>query len=230
MMEKTFAHRRQEVLRDAPLVADYKSRWPALFCVRELTAEFKRITTVGLLSKFFSELDAHSSNLMRVFGKKGAVQGRKIKSIMMPISQTDAIDVRRECIIKALCVYLNEEPENLVKEYMDTDGESSEAAVMETMFGIFVIRKEDAEPDDDPEDVGVILEGVKVLDELGNVPLAVVMLFALVYALNLSYPPQLRYTFEALQKIIMELDGKRLSKKNQAVCLLCFHSNIFLSC
>uniref|UniRef100_A0A665TF32 Uncharacterized protein n=2 Tax=Echeneis naucrates TaxID=173247 RepID=A0A665TF32_ECHNA len=98
---------------------------------------------------------------------------------------------------------------------MDTDGESSEAAVMETMFGIFVIRKEDAEPDDDPEDVGVILEGVKVLDELGNVPLAVVMLFALVYALNLSYPPQLRYTFEALQKIIMELDGKRLSKKNQ---------------
>ncbi|KAG7489594.1 hypothetical protein JOB18_015777 [Solea senegalensis] len=75
MMEKTFAHRRQEVIRDAPLIADYKTRWPALFCVRELTAEFKRITTVSLLSKFFSELDAHSSKLMRVSGKKGGVQG-----------------------------------------------------------------------------------------------------------------------------------------------------------
>ncbi|CAK6978647.1 uncharacterized protein LOC115040053, partial [Scomber scombrus] len=98
---------------------------------------------------------------------------------------TYAIDVRRECIIKALCVYLNEEPENLVKEYMDTDGESSEAAVMERkrMCEIFVIRKEGAEPDDEPEDVGVILEGLKVLDELGNIPLAVVMLFALVYVL-----------------------------------------------
>ncbi|XP_038139855.1 uncharacterized protein LOC119782782 [Cyprinodon tularosa] len=211
MMDKTFAHRRQEVIRDEPLIADIKTRWPALFCVRELTAEFKRITTVSLLSKFFSQLDAHSSNLMRVFGKKGGVQGRKIRSIMIPITKTDAIDVKRECIIKALCVYLNEEPENLVKEYMNTDGGSSEAAMMETTFGIFVIRKEGAEPGDGPEDVGIVLDG------LGNVPLAVVMLFALVYALNLSYPPELRYTFEALQKIIMELDGNRLSKKNQTL-------------
>ena len=36
MMEKTFAHRRQEVIRDAPLIADFKTKWPALFCVREV--------------------------------------------------------------------------------------------------------------------------------------------------------------------------------------------------
>ncbi|XP_041861760.1 uncharacterized protein LOC121652780 [Melanotaenia boesemani] len=30
MMKKTFAHRRQEVIRDAPLIADFKTRWPAL--------------------------------------------------------------------------------------------------------------------------------------------------------------------------------------------------------
>ena len=99
----------------------------------------------------------------------------------------------------------------------NTDGESSEAAMMKTTFGISVIRKEGAEPEDGPEDVGIILEGVQVLDELGNVPLAVGMLFALVYALNLSYPPELRYTFEALQKVIMELDGNRLSKKIQTL-------------
>lgn len=56
------------------------------FCVK-LSAEFKRITTVGLLPKFFSELDAHLSKLLKVFGKKGGAQGRKIKSILMPMTQ-----------------------------------------------------------------------------------------------------------------------------------------------
>lgn len=56
-----------------------------------------------------------------------------------------------------------------------------------------------------------------MLDELRNVPSAVVMLLAPVYSLNLSYPPELKYTFEALQKIIMELDGNKLSAKVQAL-------------
>ncbi|XP_034548834.1 uncharacterized protein LOC117819529 isoform X2 [Notolabrus celidotus] len=136
---------------------------------------------------------------------------------MVPISQTNIINVRRECIFKALCVYLNEEPKKLVKECTDADVESNQAEMKEMTFGIYAIRKEGAEPEDDPDDVGIILEGVKVLDELGNVPFAVAMLFALVYALNLSYPSELRYTFEALQKIIMELDGNRLSRKAQTL-------------
>ncbi|KAI9525159.1 hypothetical protein NQZ68_009357 [Dissostichus eleginoides] len=69
-------------------------------------------------------------------------------------------------IIEGLCVYLNED-EKLVKEYMSIDN-SSETAMAETVFGIFVIRHEGAEPGDDPENVGIILEGVEVLDELGN--------------------------------------------------------------
>uniref|UniRef100_A0A3Q3EEI5 Sterile alpha motif domain containing 3 n=1 Tax=Labrus bergylta TaxID=56723 RepID=A0A3Q3EEI5_9LABR len=103
---------------------------------------------------------------------------------------------------------------------------SSQSGVEEMIFGIYAIRKEGAEPEDNPDDVGIILEGVQVLDDLGNVPFAVAMLFALVYALNLSYPSELRYTCEALQKIIMELDGNRLSRKAQALKTL--PHNIFL--
>ncbi|XP_068585504.1 uncharacterized protein [Cebidichthys violaceus] len=180
-----------------------------------VNAEFKRITTINLQSKFFSQLDIHSENLIQVYAKKGGVQGRKIKSIMVPLTQTDSVDVRRECVLKGLCVYLNEDPEKLVREYKNI--ESSQTAMAETVFGILVIRKEGAEPSDDPEDVGIILEGVEVLDELGNVPFAVSILLAVVYALNLSYPPELKYTFEALQKIIMELDGNKLSIKGQAL-------------
>ncbi|XP_034062646.1 dynamin-like isoform X2 [Gymnodraco acuticeps] len=153
--------------------------------LNQVNAEFKRITTIKLQSKFFSSLDIHSTSLIDVYTKKGGVQGKKIKSIMLPITQS--ID------------------------------NSSQTAMAETVFGIFVIRHEGAEPGDDPENVGIILEGLEVLDELGNVSFAVAMMFALVYALNLSYPPELKFTFEALQKIMMELDGNRLSTKGQVL-------------
>ncbi|XP_034066780.1 dynamin-like isoform X2 [Gymnodraco acuticeps] len=153
--------------------------------LNQVNAEFKRITTINLQSKFFSSLDIHSTSLIDVYTKKGGVQGKKIKSIMLPITQS--ID------------------------------NSSQTAMAETVFGIFVIRHEGAEPGYDPENVGIILEGLEVLDELGNVSFAVAMMFALVYALNLSYPPELKFTFEALQKIMMELDGNRLSTKGQVL-------------
>jgi len=30
-MERTFAYRRQEVVKDMPFIAEFKNRWPALF-------------------------------------------------------------------------------------------------------------------------------------------------------------------------------------------------------
>ncbi|XP_046706911.1 uncharacterized protein LOC124386909 [Silurus meridionalis] len=216
LMERSFAHRRQEVVRDAPMIADFKTRWPALFSVREVCAEFKRITTVHLQSKFFSQLDVHSANLIKAYSKKGGFIGRRLKSIMTPMTQNNSIDIGRECILKGLCVYLNEDPEKLVKEYM-ADDVSRDTAMKETVFGIYVVRHEGDELTDPPEDVGVILEGVTVLCELGNVPFALAILLALVYSLNLCYPPEHKYTFEALQKIILELNGNRLSAKIQAL-------------
>lgn len=98
----------------------------------------------------------------------------------------------------------------------DCDVDNGQAEV-ETVFGILVILKEVAELDGGPENVGIILEGLEALNELGNVPLAVAKLFALVYALNLSYPPEWKYTFEVVQKLIMGLVGQRLSKKVQVL-------------
>lgn len=95
--------------------------------------------------------------------------------------------------------------------------EGAEMAIAETVFGIFVVRAEGAEPGDDPSDVGIVLEGVEVLSNLGNVSFAVSMLLGLVYALNLSYPQELKYTFEVLQKIILDLDGNKLSNKAQVL-------------
>ncbi|CAL8253809.1 unnamed protein product [Arctogadus glacialis] len=116
-MEKTFALRRQEVIRDAPMISDVQVRWPALFDVMEINAEFKRVTTMPLQSKFISQIDLHSASLLRVFEKRSGQQGQKLRD--MAAMMTDDIDAGREAIIKALCIYLNEDPEDLVQEYMD---------------------------------------------------------------------------------------------------------------
>lgn len=35
-MQKTFSYRRQEVIQGQPFIADFKSRWPALFTEKEV--------------------------------------------------------------------------------------------------------------------------------------------------------------------------------------------------
>uniref|UniRef100_A0A4W5JVM5 Uncharacterized protein n=1 Tax=Hucho hucho TaxID=62062 RepID=A0A4W5JVM5_9TELE len=65
-------------------------------------------------------------------------------------------------------------------------------SIEDTTVGIYIIK--DHAASEEPEDTGIILEGVKVLQDLGNVAFAVAMLFGLMYAMNLSYKTELRYT------------------------------------
>ncbi len=90
-----------------------------------------------------------------------------------------------------------------------------QGSIEETTVGIYVVKTCDAS--DNPEDIGVVLEGQIVLHELDNVAFAVAMLFGFMYVLNLNYPTELKYTFEVLQKVVMELDGNTLSKKTQVL-------------
>lgn len=80
---------------------------------------------------------------------------------------------------------------------------------------IYVVKEHASS--DEVEDIGIVLEGIKVLKDLDNIALAVAMLFGLMYVLNLSYPADLRYTFEVIQKIWMELDATKLSNKALAL-------------
>uniref|UniRef100_A0AAV2LRN8 Uncharacterized protein n=1 Tax=Knipowitschia caucasica TaxID=637954 RepID=A0AAV2LRN8_KNICA len=86
-MEKTFAHRRRELIEDMPFIAEFKNRWPALFSENQINAEFNRITTVPLLSTFMAQLDHYSSKLMKAFKQKGGAAGRRINLIMAAMDQ-----------------------------------------------------------------------------------------------------------------------------------------------
>lgn len=65
--------------------------------------------------------------------------------------------------------------------------------------------------DEDPVDVSIIVEGHEILPGCNSTAKACSLLMGLIYALNLAYPPTLRYTFEVFQKVMLELDGFKLS-------------------
>uniref|UniRef100_A0A8C8IPV6 Uncharacterized protein n=1 Tax=Oncorhynchus tshawytscha TaxID=74940 RepID=A0A8C8IPV6_ONCTS len=73
--------------------------------------------------------------------------------------------------------------------------------IEDTTVGIYIIK--DHAASEEPEDTAIILEGVKVLQDLGNVAFAVAMLFGLMYAMNLSSTTELRYF---VTKCIRECD------------------------
>lgn len=79
-------------------------------------------------------------------------------------------------------------------------------------MAVFVIREE-ADPLLPPLEIGIVIEGVEVLNRLPSVAHACAMLFGLIYVLNLGYPGELRHTFDALQKVFMEIEPKKMTRK-----------------
>ncbi|XP_065116573.1 uncharacterized protein [Paramisgurnus dabryanus] len=214
-MAKTFAYRRREVVRDQPMISEFKTRWPGLFTVPEVEAEFLRITTVPLVTKFFAQLDHHADQLIRVLKKAGGSKGRQIDLIFAPTARNETVEKKRECLLRALCIYLNENPSSLFKEYMDSDGCTAQRELDELVFGIYSINAEGGDANSTPVDVGIVIEGVEVLHDLGDIASACAILMGVIYAMNLSYPQELKMFFEVLQKIFLQLDASRLSPKVQ---------------
>lgn len=61
----------------------------------------------------------------------------------------------------------------------------------------------------EPDAVGIIIEGIPVLTNLGNLAKACCFLLGLTYALNLEYPSKLSKTFEVFQTLFVGLDTLR---------------------
>uniref|UniRef100_A0AAQ5ZT10 Uncharacterized protein n=1 Tax=Amphiprion ocellaris TaxID=80972 RepID=A0AAQ5ZT10_AMPOC len=185
----------------------------------EVNAEFLRITTKPLQSKFMSQFDHFSDKLLKIFKSKGGMKGQRIKGVLAISDLCDNINTKRECILRSLVIYLNEDPDSFFKEYLASTTEEAEKDIAGTTMGIYTIRREGVE---EPVDVGIMVEGIKVLSNIGSAILGFIMLFGLIYALELSFPDNLKYTFEFFQKIIMNLDGHKLNTKIQQLKIKLF--------
>ncbi|KAM9487203.1 uncharacterized protein Hap1MRO34_007040 isoform 2-T2 [Clarias gariepinus] len=164
-MTKTFAIRRQEIVENQPSVQELQERWPALFQQEEINAEFLRITTLPLLPRFTASLDRQSSQLLQVFRSKDGVLREQTKDTIQVMDQSLDIDIRRECLLKCLIMYLGEDASCLIKEYQAGQREEAERELEKTTMAFFVIRE------------------------------------------------RLKYTFEAFQKIIMNIENKQMSRR-----------------
>lgn len=93
-----------------------------------------------------------------------------------------------------------------------SEKDQAEQDMEKTTMAIFVLR-ENSSLLEQPKEIGVIIDGVKVLTELPSVAAGMAMLLGCCYDLNMEYPQGFRFTFEALQKILMELDSNKMSPK-----------------
>ncbi|XP_062236580.1 uncharacterized protein LOC133968923 isoform X2 [Platichthys flesus] len=242
-MQRTFSLRRQEVLQE-PKIPEFFNKWPALFDVIEINLEFMRLTTVPLTLTFLRELDRLTGDLIRVFNTKGGATGEKIGAMMAKMENAaedlrqtikPKPDVKRsnasldkvQSLLSSRKSLRLKEAQNLslrVGRTYEHDIECSEAEadVAGTTMAIYTVQAE-GDDHDGPgglfADVGMVLEGVQVLNNLQSINHACVMLYGLVYALNLSYPKNLKYTFKAYQKILMDLESSKPSAKVRALKL-----------
>ncbi|KAI5630519.1 sterile alpha motif domain-containing protein 3-like, partial [Silurus asotus] len=86
-----------------------------------------------------------------------------------------------------------------------------------TTLGIYDLVHEGADATDPYEDVGIIIKSIQIFENLNNVANACSVITGLIYALNLAYSQDLRYTFEVFQKLFIELNTNKHSNKVQVL-------------
>ena len=59
----------------------------------------------------------------------------------------------------------------------------------------------------------VVLEEEVVVDGLPDIPSAFAVLFGLIYALHIEYPPGWKFFFEVVQKVFLSLDAQKCSAR-----------------
>ncbi|KAI4903446.1 hypothetical protein NFI96_022021 [Prochilodus magdalenae] len=135
-----------------------------------------------------------------------------MNEVLMLLDQDAGVDNRREVVIRGLMVYLSENAERLITHYQHINGDLDPDDLTHHALKMKIVT-EGGSADGSPLEAGIVLEGVQVIAGLQSVPNACVVLVGLMYAVNLSYPKPLRYTFEFFQKMLLELHSGKLSPK-----------------
>ncbi|KAK9536023.1 hypothetical protein VZT92_005845 [Zoarces viviparus] len=169
--------------------------------------EFRRITTVHLERTFLSNLDNWTPQFLKIFLTKGGVAGTKIKHMLDSLS-LQQVEGRRDVVIRCLVEFLGESAEELIKDYQDVTKDAIEEDIAQHVMKVLVINGGATQ-----EDVLIVIEGKEILHDYESVAKAYLLLMGFIYAMNFSYPPKLKYTFEVFQKLFLQLDVLKMSPK-----------------
>ncbi|XP_023138642.3 uncharacterized protein LOC111576907 [Amphiprion ocellaris] len=218
-MQHTFALRREEVVKSAPPIAEIKERWPALFCESQVYSEFNRIANQNLPYSFFAAIDKCTPQLLKLYKKRRTGNfGEKMEQLLMGYEEQDKsnITAARIAALAGLPLYLKEDFSEIFKTCKEDFGAVQEGAVAL----VAEVDKEEvpAGVPFETHHVSIILEDQVVMSHK-SWPDSLVILFGLIYALNLSYPEKLSGFFEFIQVVLLKLDDgrKQLKPKLQAL-------------
>ncbi|XP_022045887.2 uncharacterized protein LOC110948598 [Acanthochromis polyacanthus] len=209
-MDHTFSLRRKEVVAEDVHVSTIRQRWPALFLLDQVNAEFKRVTGKELMETFFTSLDEHARGLIRVYRTVAHHPTQvTLRSQLEYLDKqtTEIIKHRRVVAVKGLQYYLGEKTELFKTCQPDGVYEASSPMPM----GILEIVGPPGGPEAAPR-AAVVLDGEILCDNLPDPPTALAVLFGFIYALNISYLPEWSNFFEVIQKLIMSMDAEKSGK------------------
>ncbi|XP_074503184.1 uncharacterized protein LOC141774421 isoform X1 [Sebastes fasciatus] len=212
-MEVTFSLRRKEIVELVPMVSEVQERWPALFYEAEIREEFLRITNKDLIDNFGAAINQHTPRLLKLYRARRTAFPPEMDQLLNRLDEeTSDITVHRHtAALKGLTLYLRDSHEKLFRNCLATDPEEEQTKGL--IVGILtVLEDDDSSAPATVINVAVVVEEDIVLQDLPDLPTAFAYLFGLIYALNLQYPKELRYTFETIQKVFMEL-GTDLSAR-----------------
>ncbi|KAI7793899.1 hypothetical protein IRJ41_005945 [Triplophysa rosa] len=195
-MELTLSLRRKEIVEEEHLVTDILKQWPALFLEDQICAEFYRITQTNLKSTFFSYLDEYAPRMIKLYRVRGGAHEDDMKTLLDQLDNqtSDVLAYRKATALKGLPLFLREKSEYFLKT---------------CLIGILTIVEDDVATIHSNTNVrclSLVLEEHIVLDNVRDLPTAMALLFGLIYALNMNYPKELKYTFEMIQRVFIGLD------------------------
>ncbi|XP_026003469.1 uncharacterized protein LOC113009410 [Astatotilapia calliptera] len=206
-MDITFSLRRKEVVEMQPLVKEMQLRWPALFLKEQICAEFSRITTKDLMGTFMTALDTYSLRLIKLYRIRKAAFRNDMDSLLQKFDEqvSNIVQHRRTISLEGLPIFVRDDETKLFLTCLDTD--PVERATRGVTVGILTVLEDYVGPNSQSTVVNtaIVLEADIILDDLPDLPTAFAYLFGLLYGLNMEFPKELKYTFEAVQHIYMEL-------------------------
>ncbi|KAK0153172.1 hypothetical protein N1851_005143 [Merluccius polli] len=174
--------------------------------------EFSRVASKNLRQQFYEALDRHTPSLIRMMKSKRGKVGQSLEGFLRQIDSQ---------------VMIISHP--VSKHHCDTDHYAAMSAIVscrtcaQVPVGILTVISED-DPNRNatslhlnPTSVAVILEGEIVLDDLSSYAEAFCLLVGLIYALHIDYPKSMRYSFEFIQKVLLDIGQTKLSPKMQTL-------------
>uniref|UniRef100_A0A3Q1BY18 PB1 domain-containing protein n=1 Tax=Amphiprion ocellaris TaxID=80972 RepID=A0A3Q1BY18_AMPOC len=175
-------------------------------------SEFNRIANQNLPYSFFAAIDKCTPQLLKLYKKRRTGNfGEKMEQLLM--GYEEQVKLSRIAALAGLPLYLKEDFSEIFKTCKVFFQEGAVALVAE-------VDKEEvpAGVPFETHHVSIILEDQVVMSHK-SWPDSLVILFGLIYALNLSYPEKLSGFFEFIQVVLLKLDDgrKQLKPKLQAL-------------